>query len=64
MSYLADGEMTVADGETGRVAKGATNPFETSFKPLIDEMNNSKGELERRCAVASRECKLENSHRR
>lgn len=51
--------MSVANGETERVAKGVTNPFETSFKPLIEEMNDAKVELERRCDAASRECELE-----
>lgn len=45
-----------ADIQTARVAKGVTNPFKTRFKPLINDINNGKGELERRCTVASREC--------
>lgn len=34
--------VSVANGETERVAKGVINPFETSFKPLIEEMNDAK----------------------
>lgn len=35
---------------------GITNPFVTSFKPLIDDIAAAKGELEQRAAVASHEC--------
>lgn len=47
-----------ADSKIERVAKGVTNPFETRFKPLIGEISSGNGELERRCAVASRQCKF------
>lgn len=59
--YSNPTSVVTADIETARVAKGVTNPFETRFKPLIDEINNGKGELERRCAVASRECMFQSN---
>lgn len=58
MSYSPCNGIPEADAETERVAKGVTNPFETSFKPLIDEMNAAKAELDRRCDAAGRECEL------
>lgn len=51
-----------ANSEIVRVAEGVTNPFETRFKPLIGEISSGNGELERRCAVASRQCKFHRTH--
>lgn len=60
MSYLAivnGTRVEDADCKIARVAKGITNPFETRFRPLIQDIASGKAELERFAAVAGHECK-------
>lgn len=50
------GSVAAAEIQTERVAGGITNPFETSFKPLIENIRSSKAELEGLASVANHEC--------
>lgn len=50
------GSVAAAEIQTERVTGGITNPFETSFKPLIENIKSSKVELEDLASVANHEC--------
>lgn len=44
-----------ADIEIVRLVKGLVQSFITQFQPLLDNVSNGKGELERRARVANDE---------